>query len=234
MVEAHTSSVPDAEPAANAGLRLQSVLARARTQGLAIVLIALIAIFCATAPGFGTLYNFSETLRDLSILGILGIGETFVLIAGGIDLSVGIGASARRYCCRRSHSPQRHQRYACRARGPCCGRGRWIRSTGLSLPVCGFRLSLSRSRRSTSSAASGCRYTGRTCTTSGGLINDENFLILGQSDVIGVPVSFIIFAVLLGLGAFILRRTRFGASSLCRRRERTGGAADRIRVGGCS
>jgi ribose transport system permease protein len=44
----------------------------------------------------------------------------------------------------------------------------------------------------------------------GGLINDDNFLILGQSDVYRVPVSFLIFFALLLLGAFILRRTRFG------------------------
>ena len=42
------------------------------------------------------------------------------------------------------------------------------------------------------------------------IISDENFLILGQNDVFGIPVSFIIFAVLLGLGTFVLRRTRFG------------------------
>ena len=46
-------------------------------------------LFWATAPGFATLYNLTETLRDLSILGVIAIGETFVLIGGGIDLSVG-------------------------------------------------------------------------------------------------------------------------------------------------
>ena len=41
------------------------------------------------APGFATLYNLTATLRDLSILGVIAVGETFVLIGGGIDLSVG-------------------------------------------------------------------------------------------------------------------------------------------------
>jgi predicted ABC-type sugar transport system permease subunit len=44
----------------------------------------LIAFFCATAPGFATLYNLKETLRGLSILGILAVGQTFVLIGGGM------------------------------------------------------------------------------------------------------------------------------------------------------
>ena len=39
------------------------------------------------------------------------------------------------------------------------------------------------------------------------IISDENFLIIGQNDVLGIPVSFIIFAVLLALGTFVLRRT---------------------------
>ena len=71
--------------------RIEAAIARARTQGLAIVLVALIAFFALRAPGFATWYNLNDTLRDLSILGILAIGETFVLIGGGIDLSVGSG-----------------------------------------------------------------------------------------------------------------------------------------------
>ena len=69
--------------------RLEAAIARARTQGLAIALVALIVLFAVRAPGFATLDNFGDTLRDLSILGILAIGETFVIIGGGIDLSVG-------------------------------------------------------------------------------------------------------------------------------------------------
>src|SRR5580704_12792197 len=69
--------------------RIEAAIARARTQGLALVLVALSAFFAWQAPGFATSDNLNDTLRDLSILGILAIGETFVLIGGGIDLSVG-------------------------------------------------------------------------------------------------------------------------------------------------
>ena len=89
MTEARTSVAPSAAPARTFGRRLQGALARARTQGLAIALVALVVLFSARAPGFATLYNLNETMRDLSILGILAIGATFVLIGGGIDLSVG-------------------------------------------------------------------------------------------------------------------------------------------------
>src|SRR5262245_28167964 len=89
MTEARTSVGTSVEPLRTFGRRMGEALARARTQGLAIALILLIAFFWVTAPGFGTLYNLTETLRDLSILGILAVGQTFVLIGGGIDLSVG-------------------------------------------------------------------------------------------------------------------------------------------------
>lgn len=68
---------------------LEIALAHARNQSLGFVLLALVALFALRAPGFATLDNVSEVLRDLSILGILAIGETFVVIGGGIDLSIG-------------------------------------------------------------------------------------------------------------------------------------------------
>ena len=69
--------------------RIEAAIGRARTQGLGIALVALIVLFAVRAPGFATMDNFGDALRDLSILGILAIGETFVIIGGGIDLSVG-------------------------------------------------------------------------------------------------------------------------------------------------
>src|ERR1700742_5267006 len=69
--------------------RVASAIAGTRSIGLAFVLAILIALFALRAPGFATFYNFNDTLRDLSILGLLAIGETVVLIGGGVDLSVG-------------------------------------------------------------------------------------------------------------------------------------------------
>ncbi len=210
MVEAHTSSVPDAEPAPTLGLRLQSVLARARTQGLAIVLIALIAIFWATAPGFGTLYNFSETLRDLSILGILGIGETFVLIAGGIDLSVGsvllVGGIVVDDLIRLNGINATPAVLVALAVGAVAGFINGIVITRLRISAFIVTLATLYVFRGVGLSL----YRSDVHDLQGGLINDDNFLILGQSDVYRVPVSFLIFAALLLLGAFILRRTRFG------------------------
>jgi ribose/xylose/arabinose/galactoside ABC-type transport system permease subunit len=57
--------------------------------GVVIILIPLIAAFSFLAPSFLTLNNFINIARQISMLTIVSIGMTLVLLAGGIDLSVG-------------------------------------------------------------------------------------------------------------------------------------------------
>jgi ribose transport system permease protein len=55
-----------------------------------VLLIALIAIFTALRPEqFGSGFNLSMLAINAAILLVLSVGQTFVIIAGGIDLSVG-------------------------------------------------------------------------------------------------------------------------------------------------
>jgi len=52
------------------------------------VLLVLIAAATILAPGFLSVQNFLNLLRSFSFLGFVSIGMTFVIISGGIDLSV--------------------------------------------------------------------------------------------------------------------------------------------------
>jgi ribose transport system permease protein len=54
-----------------------------------IILVALIAILSVINPNFFTTSNLLNVLRQCSIYAILAMGMTFVIISGGIDLSVG-------------------------------------------------------------------------------------------------------------------------------------------------
>ncbi len=55
-----------------------------------VLLIALIAIFTILRPEqFGSGFNLSMLAINAAILLVLSVGQTFVIIAGGIDLSVG-------------------------------------------------------------------------------------------------------------------------------------------------
>jgi ribose/xylose/arabinose/galactoside ABC-type transport system permease subunit len=53
------------------------------------MLLGVIIIFSIAIPNFATSGNFITILRQVSNIGILAVGMTFVLIAGGIDLSIG-------------------------------------------------------------------------------------------------------------------------------------------------
>ncbi len=70
-----------------------SILARlSRLQALQIigVLAIIVIIFGAMKPdSFLTVFNIRGIVQDTSILAVLGVGMTFVIITGGIDLSVG-------------------------------------------------------------------------------------------------------------------------------------------------
>jgi ribose/xylose/arabinose/galactoside ABC-type transport system permease subunit len=54
-----------------------------------VVVIALAALFGLTSPYFLTPDNALNILRQMSVIGVVGIGMTLVILIGGIDLSVG-------------------------------------------------------------------------------------------------------------------------------------------------
>ncbi|MFC5401208.1 ABC transporter permease [Cohnella soli] len=56
--------------------------------GLFVLYLALIIFFGMSSPYFFTTGNFINILNNASVLGIIAIAMTFVIISGGIDLSV--------------------------------------------------------------------------------------------------------------------------------------------------
>ena len=54
-----------------------------------LFLIVLIIFFSLTSQGFLNLFNFQTIGADMSLVLIIALGETFVILSGGIDLSVG-------------------------------------------------------------------------------------------------------------------------------------------------
>ena len=57
--------------------------------GIILVLFALLLIFGIGNKTFFTVSNFITIIRQITVVTIMTIGMSFVLIAGGIDLSVG-------------------------------------------------------------------------------------------------------------------------------------------------
>jgi ribose/xylose/arabinose/galactoside ABC-type transport system permease subunit len=58
-------------------------------QGMVIVFITICAVAYLMTPDFLSLGNIRNVLRQVSIIGLLAAGETFVILIGGIDLSIG-------------------------------------------------------------------------------------------------------------------------------------------------
>jgi ribose transport system permease protein len=54
-----------------------------------LFLFALVVILAVTTKGFATGSNIADVLRFSSYIVVMGVGMTFVIISGGIDLSVG-------------------------------------------------------------------------------------------------------------------------------------------------
>lgn len=53
------------------------------------LLIVLMAVFSFLSPYFLSVDNLLEVVRDASVVGIIGVGITYVIITAGIDLSTG-------------------------------------------------------------------------------------------------------------------------------------------------
>jgi ribose transport system ATP-binding protein len=193
--------------------QLSAALRGARSYGLAIALALMCALFAVRAPGFATSGNLSDVLRNLSVIGIVAMGEMFVLLGGGLDLSVGsvllLGGILSDDLVRLVGVHPLLAILGAVTAGTAAGVVNGVIITRLKVPPFivtlaglyayrGIALSLYR----TSASGANLRST---------LINDQTFLFLGSGNVAGVPLAFLILVVLVLVATFVLRRMTFGA-----------------------
>ncbi|MCS3843128.1 ABC transporter permease [Microbacterium sp. AK031] len=70
----------------------RAFLKRQVQQSLAFgTLVVLLIFFSLASPNFFTFSNIASVLLSTAVIGILALGTTFVIITGGIDLSLGTG-----------------------------------------------------------------------------------------------------------------------------------------------
>lgn len=79
-------SLPKPERLHQSWARIGILLLRSRA---ALVLALLLLLFASSIPSYLTLTNFSILTKHIAVAAILAIGTTFVILAGGIDLSIG-------------------------------------------------------------------------------------------------------------------------------------------------
>src|ERR1700755_3305171 len=77
-------------------MRRNQTLLFIRTNATLIALVALALLLAFVDPTFPTARNLSNVARQVTIVGIIGVGMTMVILIAGIDLSVGsvVGVAA--------------------------------------------------------------------------------------------------------------------------------------------
>lgn len=85
-MNAIAETLSNSDRLASSSARCVLLLLRARA---ILVLVLLLVLFSSLAPSFMTANNLSILAKHVAISAILAIGMTFVVLAGGIDLSVG-------------------------------------------------------------------------------------------------------------------------------------------------
>ncbi|WP_328457011.1 ABC transporter permease [Amycolatopsis sp. NBC_00438] len=193
-----------------------------RLLGLAGVLVVLCLVGQFTRPElFFTESNISTILRLAAAIGVVSVGMTFVIISGGIDLSVGsiVALSSVWLTTLATQSYGPWVMVLCGlAVGLGCGLVNGVLvSYGKVVPFIAT-LAMYVSARGLAERLSGRRTQ---------VVADQDFLTFFRGALLGIPVLIWLFALVFAIGWVVLNRTTFG-----RRTFAVGGNIEASRLAG--
>ena len=174
---------------------------------LAFVLLCAILTFIVPwrdgTPVFLSQVNILNVIRQVSVVGIMAVGMTFVILLGQIDLGVGsMLAFTGMIAAVMQHNDLGliSSVLGALALGALTGIGVGILVTKGSIPSFVATLGIL------------AAYRGATLLTSGQPVLGlkEDFRFIGAGEILGMPFPIIIFALVVAIGVIVLRRTRFG------------------------
>ena len=215
-----------AEVAATGGplqaVRRNEVLAAMlRNVGLVLVLILLAIIGTFTSDNFLTSDNLRNILVSSSVIGVVVVGMTFVIIGGGIDLSVGaLVALASVWA-----TTVATQDYGAAAMVMCA----LLVGVGAGL-VNGLLIAYGRLVPFIMTLAmlvSARGLAAKMAHNRTQIVRVQTIIDIARKDVIGVPMLVVILAVVVAVGWVVLNRTTFG-----RRTFAIGGNPEAARLAG--
>lgn len=216
-------SVPVERPSRTRSLMSGSV---GRNLGLVVALLLLIIVGVITGGSrFASWDNALTILRLASVIGVVSIGMTFVIIGGGIDLSVGANVALASVWATTLATQTMATDFGWIVMVFCAV----VVATCVGL-VNGLLIAYGRiapfiATLAMLAAARGLAEIIADRKTQ--IINVQSFLNLFTADVFGIPVLVLMFAVVAVLGWFLLNRTTFG-----RRTFAVGGNAEAARLSG--
>ncbi|WP_416182947.1 ABC transporter permease [Microbacterium invictum] len=184
-----------------------------RNLGLVLALLLLVVVGAVTAPDtFTSLDNMLTILRQASIIGVVSIGMTFVIISGGIDLSVGsvvgLASVVATLAAIQDLADQLH----------------WVVMIIMALAV-GAGAGLINGIVIAYGKVAAFMATLAMLVAARGLaeilaerrtlvVEERGFVTFMNTDILGVDMLIWIFAVVAGLGWVLLNRTTFGRRTI--------------------
>lgn len=178
--------------------------------GIGTALLLLVVIGSVTTDGFLAVDNFLNVGRQVSLLGIMAVGMTFVIVSGEIDLSVGsvyaLGAIVTGMLLQGGWSLGLAIAGGVGA-GLAVGLVNGLATTKLRVPS--FIVSLG-----TLSAARGLALIvsrGEPISLTGQATQLEMFSLIGRGKLYGlIPMQLVFMAIVFAIGALILQRSILG------------------------
>jgi ribose transport system permease protein len=197
-----------------------------RNLGLVIALLVLFAIGWWTGGGrFANVDNFLTIVRYASIVGVVSIGMTFVIIGGGIDLSVGsvvgltsVVASLAAVQAFSAQTSWIVMVLVALAVGVIAGIVNGVVIAYGNVVAFMATLAMLVAARGLAEIISGKRTQ---------IVSEQGFLEVFRSNILGIPILIWIFAIVAVLGWLLLNRTTFG-----RRTVAIGGNREAARLAG--
>jgi ribose/xylose/arabinose/galactoside ABC-type transport system permease subunit len=190
-----------------------------------LVLLGLIILFTLISPNFMTFNNIKLMLRQVSFVAIVAVGLMFVMVSGGIDLSVGAQIILTNVCLAIMISndfPYQINPFIailiCLALGTVLGTANGLLSNVLKIHPLIITLGTAMIYRGLGYIIAG----GRNIS---GL--PDSFRVFGQGYVGEVPVPVIIMIIVALIAAFVLQKTYFGRYVFA-----MGGNPEAARLGG--
>jgi ribose transport system permease protein len=204
MATGQVSAAENTNPPDEAGIsrraRLFAILQR---RGAIIVLLVVVIVASIRFDSFLTTRNLENVLLQSAFLGLIVVGATFVIITGGIDLSVGSllalgGVLAALMVPTSTALAVLVPVLVCGLLG--CGQGLLIAKAKMApfivtlaglLGIRGLALALAGEQPV-------------------GIENDSAFVWFGQGEILGLTVPIVFMILAFAIGALVLTRTRYG------------------------
>jgi len=182
--------------------RLDGALKR---YGLAVAFAGICVVLSLRSPAFLTASNVINVLRQVSINAVLAVGVTYVILTGGIDLSLGSVVAITGVLAATFAHPGAYPLVVPLAVGVLGG----VLIGGVNgVVITRFRVAPFIATLGMMTIARG----GALIISGGRPVSDlsDSFNFIGNGSLLGVPVPVVILAVVFGVSHFVLRKTTFG------------------------